>query len=121
MTIQEVAKKIAAYSSKGEFEAAQKEFHTKSTISKEPEGAQGMPSVTGVDAIIEKGHQFQSMLEAVHSIKVSEPVIAGDYFSLGLLMDVTMKGMGRQQMDELIVYKVKDGKVLSEEYFYSTM
>jgi len=35
------------------------------------------------------------------------------------LMDVTMKGMGRLNMDELIVYHVKDGKIVSEQYFYT--
>jgi ketosteroid isomerase-like protein len=26
--------------------------------------------------------------------------------------------MGRTQMDEIVVYKVKDGKIVQEEFFY---
>jgi len=33
-------------------------------------------------------------------------------------MDVTMKGMGRVKMEEVCVYKVKDGKVVSEQFFF---
>jgi hypothetical protein len=118
MTIQEVAAKLVEYCKKGDFEGAQKELLTADAAGIEPVGA-NMPSVTGRDAIIEKGHQFQGMLEAVHGITVSEPSIAGEYFSIALLMDVTMKGMGRLNMDELIVYHVKDGKIVSEQYFYT--
>ncbi|HXO76116.1 MAG TPA: SnoaL-like domain-containing protein [Puia sp.] len=120
MTIQEVAAKMVDYCKKGDFEGAQKDLLTADAAGIEPEGA-NMPSVTNRDAIIEKGHQFQGMLEAVHGISVSEPVIAGEYFSIALLMDVTMKGMGRLNMDELIVYHVKDGKIDSEQYFYKVM
>lgn len=33
-------------------------------------------------------------------------------------MDVTLKGMGRRQMDEIAVYEVKDGKIVKEQFFY---
>jgi len=118
MTIQEVAAKMVEHLQKGAFEAAQKELLAENANSIEPAGA-NMPSVTGRDQIIGKGHQFQAMLEAVHGVKVEGPVVAGEYFSVALLMDVTMKGMGRINMDELIVYHVKDGKVVSEQYFYT--
>jgi hypothetical protein len=32
-------------------------------------------------------------------------------------MDVTMKGQGRMQMTELCVYVVKDGKIVSEQFY----
>jgi hypothetical protein len=32
-------------------------------------------------------------------------------------MDVTMKGRPRETMSELWVYKVKDGKIVSEQFF----
>jgi ketosteroid isomerase-like protein len=33
-------------------------------------------------------------------------------------MDVTMKGGQRMKMDEVCVFKVKDGKIVSEEFFF---
>jgi ketosteroid isomerase-like protein len=33
-------------------------------------------------------------------------------------MDVTMKGFGRMNMDEVCVFEVKDGKIVSEQFFF---
>ena len=121
MTIQEIAAKLISYCREGKFDTAQKELYAADAISTEPPGSPGFQSVTGLDKIIEKGHAFQAMIQEVHSASVSEPVIAGDFFSMALLFDVTLKGMGRVNMDEICVYCVKNGKVVSEQFFYSTM
>ena len=121
MTIQEVSAKLVAYCREGKFDTAQKELYAADATSTEPPHSPGFQSVTGLDKIIEKGHKFQAMIEAVHSSSVSDAQIAGDYFSTALLFDVTLKGMGRVNMDEICVYCVKDGKVVSEQFFYSTM
>jgi hypothetical protein len=118
MTTKEVATRLHALSSEGKFEAAQKELFSRDAVSIEPEASPGFEKETkGLPAIIEKGHQFEKMVEAVHGIKVSEPLVAGNVFALSLDMDVTMKGRGRSNMNELCVYKVKDGKIISEEFF----
>ncbi len=121
MTIREVAEKLVSYCREGKFDTAQKELYAADATSIEPPTSPGFKSVTGLDAIIKKGHDFQSMIESVHSSSVSDPQIAGDYFSISILFDVTLKGMGRVNMDEIAVYCVKDGKVVSEHFFYSTM
>jgi hypothetical protein len=33
-------------------------------------------------------------------------------------MDITFKGMGRVPMEEIALYKVADGKIVSEQFFY---
>jgi hypothetical protein len=33
-------------------------------------------------------------------------------------MDVTMKGRGRMNLEEICVYQVKDGKIVREEFFF---
>ena len=120
MTTQEVAAKLVAYCREGKFDHAQKELYADDAISTEPPGSPGFQSVKGLDKIIDKGHQFQAMIEAVHGSTVGDPQIAGDFFSIALLFDVTLKGMGRVNMDEICVYHVKDGKVISEQFFYTT-
>ena len=37
-------------------------------------------------------------------------------FALTMSIDVTMKGRGRSAMTELCVYRVKNGKIISEEF-----
>jgi hypothetical protein len=118
MTTKEVATRLHALSSEGKFETAQKELFSRDAVSIEPEASAGFEKETkGLPAIIEKGHQFEKMVEAVYGIKVSEPLVVGNVFALSLDMDVTMKGRGRSNMSELCVYKVKDGKIISEEFF----
>jgi hypothetical protein len=34
-----------------------------------------------------------------------------------LTMDVTMKGRGRVKLEEICAYEVKDGKIVSEQFF----
>ena len=120
MTTKEIAHRLAELCRLGQYETAQKEFYSKDAESIEPAGSPGMQSVKGLDAIVEKGHQFMSTVEQVHSSTVSEPVIAGNTFAIAAVMDLTMKGMGRIPMEELAVYEVKDGKVIKEQFFYQT-
>ncbi|MDP4128649.1 MAG: nuclear transport factor 2 family protein [Bacteroidota bacterium] len=118
MTTREIANRLHALCAEGKFEVAQKELFSQDAISIEPEASQGFAKETkGLPAIIEKGHAFEGMVEAVHGIKVSEPLVAGNSFAVHLEMDTTMKGHKRSTMSELCVYHVKDGKIASEEFF----
>ncbi|MCF6402438.1 nuclear transport factor 2 family protein [Chitinophaga filiformis] len=118
MTTQEIATRIAELCKKGEFETAQKELFAQDAISIEPEDTPEFAKETkGLDNIFEKGNKFMSMVESVHGIDVSEPLIAGNSFAFVLKMDMTMKGQDRMNMQELCVYTTKDGKVISEQFY----
>ena len=117
MTTKEIAKKLKKYCEKGDFESAQKELFAQDAVSIEPEAGYGFEKEThGLDGIIKKGKQWQNMVTEVHGIEVSEPVIAGNSFAVTMNMDVTMKEGGRMDMNELCVYHVKDGKIISEQF-----
>lgn len=118
MTTQEIATKLVDYCRQGQYETAQKELYAQDALSIEPEHSPAMRTVNGLDAIVEKGHQFQAMVEKVHSNTVSDPVVTNNYFSVAAIMDLDFKGMGRQKMEEVCVYQVKDGKVVQEQFFY---
>ena len=68
--------------------------------------------------IKEKGKKFSEMVEEMHGGYSAAPAVGGRYFSVAMGMDCTMKGMGRQKMDEIAVYEVKDGKIVKEQFFY---
>jgi hypothetical protein len=70
----------------------------------------------GLNAIIEKGHKFAAMIEQVHSISVSDPLVAGSSFACAMHLDLTIKGHGRMTLNELCIYEVKDGKIISEQF-----
>ena len=118
MTTEAIAQRLTELCSKGEFEKAQKELYAPDVVSIEPMATPAFAKeVKGLDAIIEKGHQFENMVAEMHSIKLSEPLVAANSIALSLTMDVTMKDHPRETMTELCLYKVKDGKIVLEEFF----
>lgn len=118
MTVQEIAARLAELCRQGAFETAQKELYANEAVSIEPYASPAFEKETrGLDAILEKGRKFDSMVDTIHEMRVSEPLIAGNVISLGMGMDITMKEQGRMNMEEMAVYTVKDGKIVSEQFF----
>ena len=118
MTTKEIAKRLKKLCDKGDFEGAHRELYAKDAVSIEPEASGGFEKEThGLDAIIEKGKKWTNMVSEVHEIEVSEPVIAGNSFAVTMRIDSTMKDKKRTDMTELCVYHVKDGKIISEQFF----
>ena len=103
---------------KGEFETAQKELFADDAISTEPYGTPEFEKETkGLKSILEKGQKFDKMVEETYGLSVSEPLVTGNSFAFALTMDMAMKGRKRERMQELCVYTVKDGKIISEQFF----
>jgi len=119
MTTQDIANRLYELCKAGQYEQAQVELYAEDAVSIEPVGAPGPQSVKGRDEIVKKGEQFRDSIEAVHSASASEPIVAGNHFALTITIDATFKGMGRNLMEEVAVYEVKDGKVVKEQFFYS--
>jgi len=119
MTTQEIADKLVAYCRNGKFEEAYTELYSPNCVSIEMEGAEGLPGrVEGMEAIKIKGEQFQNMVEEFYGMEVSDPIVAGDHFTCSMEMDVKMKGRERAKDNEIALYRIKDGKVVSEQFFY---
>jgi SnoaL-like domain len=118
MTTQEVANRFNELAQTGQWEQIQNELFADNAVSIEPPGSQGLQSVEGLSAIKEKGKKFSEMVEEMHGGYSTPPVVGGRFFSVAMGMDCTMKGMGRQKMDEIALYEVKDGKIVREQFFY---
>ena len=120
MTTQQVADRFYELSKEGKFDVIQDELFADNAQSIEPPHALtlGMQNASGLDAIKKKGEQFNNMVEETHSAYSSEPVVGGNFFSVAMGLDVTMKGAGRMKMDEIAVYEVKDGKIVKEQFFF---
>ncbi len=117
MTTQQTAQRLTELCRKGDWETAQRELFSDDAVSIEPyETPEFAKEITGLENIVEKGHKFESMVETMHSLEVSDPLVAGNSIALTLKMDVTMKGQGNMKMTELCVYRLKDGKIISEEF-----
>ena len=118
MSTTEIANRLVEHCSKGDFEGAQKELYAEDAISIEPYATPEFQQETkGLEGIFEKGRKWAEMVEAYHGLSVSQPLVSDTSFAVTMHMDVTMKGRGRMAMKELCVYHVKDGKVVSEQFF----
>lgn len=121
LTTQEVANRLVSLCREGKFVDAVKELYAPHVVSIEPEGGHGPSRVEGFDHVINKSIEFGKSLEQVHSMAISDPVVADAFFSVGMHMDIDMAGVGRTQMEEVCVYEVKDGKIVRDQFFYSPM
>jgi hypothetical protein len=118
MSTNEIASRLAELCRQGKWEEAQKELFADDAISIEPHASPAFEKETkGLSAIIEKGQKFETMVEALHSVSVGEPVVAGNAIAFKLIMEVTMKGRPKENWEEICVYTVKDGKIISEQFF----
>src|SRR5688572_6440952 len=78
MTTKEIAERLVALCRQGNFETAQKELYATNAVNIEPYGTPTFPKeTTGLDAILEKGRKFSALIEQVHSVSVSDPLVAG--------------------------------------------
>ena len=118
MTTKEIANRMSELFKENKWTEIQDELFSQDAKSIEPAHAQGMQTVEGLDAIKKKGEMFNAMVEEMHSGWVGEPIVGGNYIAVSMGMDVTMKGSGRMNMDEICLYEVKDGKIVREEFFY---
>src|SRR5258705_11314660 len=118
MTTQEVANRYHELSQTGQWDKVQDELFADNAVSIEPPGSPGLQSVEGMAAIKEKGKRFGEMVEEMHGGYTTAPVVGGRFFSVGMGVDCTMRGMGRQKMDEVALYEVKNGKIVREQFFY---
>jgi hypothetical protein len=120
MTTQEVANALVKYCSEGKFEEAMKALYSPDIVSMEagaPPG--GSRESKGLDAVKAKGEWWVANHE-VHSGKVEGPLVAGSHFSVTYKFDVTFKPQNRRfTLEEVALYKVVDGKIVYEEFFYS--
>ncbi len=118
MTTKEVADQLIKMCRDGKVEEAKQELFTEETLSIEP--AEGLlPKKTkGLKAIQKKAELFISMVEEFYGSTITDPIVAGDYFSVGWHTDIQMKGQPRKTNSEICLYKVKDGKIVSEQFFY---
>ena len=118
MTTQEVANKLVEYCRNGQWDLAQSELYADNAISIEPAGGPWPVQVEGREAITAKGEQFNAMVEEMYGAEVTDPIVCGDQFSIGMTIDSKFKGGERQKSSEICVYEVRNGKITKEQFFY---
>jgi ketosteroid isomerase-like protein len=120
MTTQEVADKLVQLCSERKYQEAMETLYSPDIVSMEagaPPG--GSRESKGLAAAIAKGEYWAANHE-IHSATVEGPLVTGSHFTVVFRSDATFKPQAKRfKMEEIAVYKVADGKVVYEEFFYN--
>jgi len=117
MTTQEVANRLVELMRTGQVGQAQIELFADDVVSIEPKHGP-IKSAKGKAAVIAKGAEFAGMIETRHGGSFSDAIVGERYFSCAMTLDATFKGAGRMNLDEICLFEVKDGKIVSEQFFF---
>lgn len=118
MNTHEIAQKLVTYCRNHEEQKAYSELYSRDITS--IESAKDFGVSEGIDAVLKKAEWWYGTFE-VHSSQVSDPLVADSFFAVTYSMDTTERATGkREQMTELAVYEVRDGKIVKEQFFYRT-
>jgi hypothetical protein len=118
MTVHEVAARFHELARQEKWFEIQDELFAENVRSIEPPGSHGLPNAEGKAVVRMKGEALVSQVEAVHASSTTEPVVAGNHFAVGRELDMTVRGAGRTQMNEVMVYEVERGQIVAERFFY---
>ena len=117
MTVQDIANKLVQYCREGKWEQCYTELYSPEILSAEAPGL-GIPDANGFDQLAEKGKKWNENILDFHSNSVGEPIVAENHFSMTMTFDATYKDRGRAKTNQICVYKVADGKIVEERFFY---
>ena len=96
------------------------DYYADDIVSIEGAGSEEVPArMEGIEAIRGK-HAWWYDNNEVHGISAEGPYIGqrDDQFVIRFIMDTTPKGGERNQMTEVGLFTVSNGKIVQEEYLY---
>jgi ketosteroid isomerase-like protein len=117
MTAEEVANRLVLLCREGKNVEAINELYDDNIVSHEPHSSPIKEKV-GKQAVLEATNQWINSVEELHSAYISNPIVGGNFFACTMKVDATYKERGRNEMDEVCVFEVRDGKIVSEQFFY---
>ena len=118
MTTQEVASRFNELAHQEKWFEIQDELFADNVRSIDPPNSPYLGYAEGKDFVRKKGEDFVKKIEAVHRRYTTEPVVGGNHFAVGREVDITVQGYGRIQINQVMLYKVQDGQIVSEQFFY---
>ena len=116
--IQNTANRLVELLNEKKFLEAQEELFDEKAESIEPEKFKDRSAI-GKDAIMKKETQFLQFVKHWNHFEVSAPIVSQYHFSLRMITDVILQDDQAVRIDEIVVYQVKEGKIISEQFFYN--
>jgi hypothetical protein len=121
MTTLEVANRYCELAKQNKWPEILDELCSQDLVNKEPDHVHtmGLPVITkGLDEVKAKGNKRREMIEEIHSQYCTAPLVAGHFFTVMLSRDISFKGKPRMSLEEIALFELKEGKIISEQFFY---
>jgi hypothetical protein len=118
MTTQEVAERFNELAQQEKWFEIQEELFADTVRSIDPADSRYFGYAEGKAAVRKKGEDFVARIEAAHRRYTSAPIVTGNHFAVAREVDITVHGLGRIQINEIMLYEVKDGMIVLEQFIY---
>ena len=118
LTTQEVAARFNELVKQEKWFEIQDELFADNVRSVDPPGSPYFKYAEGKSQVRKKGEDWVKRIEAAHRRNTSEPIVSGNHFTVGREVDITVQELGRIQINEIMLYEVKDGEIVLEQFFY---
>jgi hypothetical protein len=118
LTTREVATRFNELAQQEKWFEIQDELFADDVKSIDPPNSPYFGNAEGKAAVRRKGHDFVKNIEGAHKMYTSEPLVTGNHFTVAREKDITVKGFGRIQLNEIMLYEVKNGQIVLEQFFY---
>ncbi len=118
LTTQEVAERFDKLAQQESWFAIQDELFADHVRSIEPLDSPYLKYAEGKGPVRKKGEDWVAKVKEVHRTYTSHPVVGGHHFAVGRNLDITVEGFGSVKIDQIMLYEVKDGLIVSEQFVY---
>ncbi|MEL6671046.1 MAG: nuclear transport factor 2 family protein [Bacteroidota bacterium] len=119
MTNQQIANRLHSLVEAGDYFTAYDELFHPNAVAQEPQLAEmGLAEVKGVPAIKAKVASMSEGIAELISRDMSTPIVSGNHIAFTNVVKAKMKDDSEFQLSEICLYEVKDGQIVSEQFFY---
>jgi len=119
MTTQEIANRLVELCRAGEYDTCYAELFSPDIVTVWPKWSPEETPTVWMEALQEKWKKWHEMMEKFIAWWVSDPLVAGDFFTLTMWFECVYKGKTESSKEEeVVVYEVSNGKIVKERYFY---
>ena len=118
LTTHEVASRFNELAREEKWFEIQDELFADNIKSIDPPHSPYMGYAEGKDAVRKKAMNFVSRITEVHKRFTSDIIVSDNHFAVAREVDITVEGHGRIQINEIMLYEVKDGEIVVEQFFY---
>ncbi|MFT3912070.1 MAG: SRPBCC domain-containing protein [Ferruginibacter sp.] len=117
-TIHEVAARFHELAQQEKWFEIQDELFSDDVKSIEPANSPYFKNEEGKVTVRKKGEDWVKRIEAAHKRHTTPPIVGSNHFVVGRDVEITVQGHGRIKINELMMYEVKNGKIVLEQFFY---